>query len=350
MDSGAVMARQAKGAQITRQVFGELKSWWITSIYSYHGQSAYIPLFILTILMFVPVMTVFLCLTVLLSYGRYLFFAVAADAIWYLLRAILGKNFIAQAAGRYFRVFPEAGRRHEERVYDRNLRKQNREFERMEKDKKRERASSFYEEEGEDEDRFYDGYGRGYDRNNSDYDARGGRYDRHDSQKAYRGYEEDYAPEFDEDYDPEFEEEYGRGGKHNYDDEYDPEYNDQDYDGDYGPEYDEEYGDEDQDYDDYGEDEDYEDFEDEYSREYDEDFEDDYDDPRSRRSNRREQDTAGKAASSTFDFFAGCSSRESVDKKYKSLVKLYHPDNMDGDTAALQEINAQYAEAKKRFG
>ena len=72
----------------------------------------------------------------------------------------------------------------------------------------------------------------------------------------------------------------------------------------------------------------------------DEDFEDDYDDPGSRRD---------PAASSSFDFFAGCTNRESVDKKYKSLVKLYHPDNMDGDTAALQEINAQYAEAKKRF-
>ncbi len=53
---------------------------------------------------------------------------------------------------------------------------------------------------------------------------------------------------------------------------------------------------------------------------------------------------------SAFNFFAGCKSRESVDKKYRSLVKLYHPDNMDGDTKALQEINVQYSEAKKRFG
>ena len=74
----------------------------------------------------------------------------------------------------------------------------------------------------------------------------------------------------------------------------------------------------------------------------DEDFEDDYDDPGHDRYRE-------PVASSTFDFFAGCTSRESVDKKYKSLVKLYHPDNMDGDTAALQQINAQYAEAKKRF-
>ena len=66
----------------------------------------------------------------------------------------------------------------------------------------------------------------------------------------------------------------------------------------------------------------------------DEDYESDYDNP-------------GPAVS--FNFFAGCNSRESVEKKYRSLAKLYHPDNMDGDTASLQEINAQYELAKKRF-
>ena len=75
-----------------------------------------------------------------------------------------------------------------------------------------------------------------------------------------------------------------------------------------------------------------------YGEDYDEDYEDDYDAP-----------SPVKAATTSFDFFAGCNSKDSVDRKYKSLVKLYHPDNMDGDTAALQEINVQYAEAKKKF-
>ena len=55
------------------------------------------------------------------------------------------------------------------------------------------------------------------------------------------------------------------------------------------------------------------------------------------------------AGSQTFDFFAGCKSRESAERKYKSLVKLYHPDNMDGDNGALQEINVQYDKVKKHF-
>jgi hypothetical protein len=52
---------------------------------------------------------------------------------------------------------------------------------------------------------------------------------------------------------------------------------------------------------------------------------------------------------SAFNFFAGCTTMESATKKYRSLVKLYHPDNLDGDTTALQEINAQYNEIKKRL-
>jgi len=61
---------------------------------------------------------------------------------------------------------------------------------------------------------------------------------------------------------------------------------------------------------------------------YDEDLDEDYDE---------------------FNFFAGCNSLESIDKKYKQLVKLYHPDNPDGDTKALAEINIQYDKAKAKF-
>ncbi len=98
-------------------------------------------------------------------------------------------------------------------------------------------------------------------------------------------------------------------------------------------EYDEDY---------YEDDEDYDEDEDdliEENEEYDDEYDDFYDEPKTPFS--------GKAA--TFNFFAGCSSLESADKKYKSLVKLYHPDNLDGDTAVLQEINAQYSEIKKRL-
>ena len=52
---------------------------------------------------------------------------------------------------------------------------------------------------------------------------------------------------------------------------------------------------------------------------------------------------------STFDFFAGCKSRDGVVKKYHSLAKLYHPDNFEGDSSAITEINRQYKEAMGKY-
>ena len=106
-----------------------------------------------------------------------------------------------------------------------------------------------------------------------------------------------------------------------YDDEYEDEYFEEQYDE--PEEYDlDEYDDEADTY---------------YENEY-------YDDPAPKKSERRGSDNA------SFNFFAGCTTLDSANKKYKSLVKLYHPDNMDGDTSALQEINIQYNEIKKRLG
>ena len=261
------------GRHVVISVFSELYRWWMFNVYSYHGKAAYIPLFILTILMFIPVVCVFLCISVFLSFGNVLFIAVVVDAILYLLRALMGKSFLSQAMGRYYRLFPEAGRKHEEKQYDKLMKKRNREMEAEDRQRKRDKRAEFYDE---------DDYSENYE----------------DEEDYPEDYEDDYY-ESDEDYeDEEFEDS---------DDYYEDEEDDEDYDED-----------------------------DEY---YEEDFEDDYDEPRSRR----------EPAPSSFDFFAGCNSLESVNRKYKSLVKLYHPDNMDGDTAALQQINAQYAEAKKRF-
>lgn len=275
---GGEIAQQAtpmldRGRHVTTAIFAELFRWWMFNVHSYKGKAAYIALLLLTILMFLPVVCVLLAISVFASYGNVLFIGMVVDAVLYVLMAVFGKSFLTQFMGRYYRLFPEAGRKHEERKYDKMMRRRNKELEEEERNRRRDKRAEFYEDE-DSEDDYYDD-----------------RHDRYDD-------EEDY-------------------------------YEDEDYEGDYYE--DEEYEDEDED-EEFYEDEDYED----------EDFEDDYDDPRRDRYR-------GPVASSTFDFFAGCTSRESVDKKYKSLVKLYHPDNMDGDTAALQEINAQYAEAKKRF-
>lgn len=41
-------------------------------------------------------------------------------------------------------------------------------------------------------------------------------------------------------------------------------------------------------------------------------------------------------------FFAGVNSMGSLKKRYKDLLKIYHPDNKCGDTDAIQEINREY--------
>ncbi|SHI24185.1 hypothetical protein SAMN02745229_02317 [Butyrivibrio fibrisolvens DSM 3071] len=111
-------------------------------------------------------------------------------------------------------------------------------------------------------------------------------------------------------------------------------------------------------YDDYYEDE--EDNEEKYSRakygnKYsqadDEEAEDDYYEKSYRRngSSGSSSRSSRKSNFETFDFFAGCRSRDGVVKKYHSLAKLYHPDNLEGDSSAITEINRQYKEAIGKY-
>ncbi|MCR5337366.1 MAG: hypothetical protein K6E75_02290 [Lachnospiraceae bacterium] len=46
--------------------------------------------------------------------------------------------------------------------------------------------------------------------------------------------------------------------------------------------------------------------------------------------------------SSEFIFFKGATHPLAVKKRYKELIKIYHPDNMDGDKMILQRINQEY--------
>lgn len=41
-------------------------------------------------------------------------------------------------------------------------------------------------------------------------------------------------------------------------------------------------------------------------------------------------------------FFAGVSSQIALKKRYKELIKIYHPDNLGGDARAIQAINQEY--------
>lgn len=49
-------------------------------------------------------------------------------------------------------------------------------------------------------------------------------------------------------------------------------------------------------------------------------------------------------------FFIGVMNEYSLKKRYKDLIKIYHPDNLAGDTGTIQEINREYDKLKKRLG
>lgn len=56
----------------------------------------------------------------------------------------------------------------------------------------------------------------------------------------------------------------------------------------------------------------------------------------------KENITSGK-------FFAGIHSKEALKKRYHDLIKIFHPDNFDGDTTTLQEINREYDSLCKEY-
>lgn len=48
-------------------------------------------------------------------------------------------------------------------------------------------------------------------------------------------------------------------------------------------------------------------------------------------------------------FFLGVHDELSLKKRYRDLLKLFHPDSMNGDVHAMQAINKEYEEIKKAY-
>lgn len=48
-------------------------------------------------------------------------------------------------------------------------------------------------------------------------------------------------------------------------------------------------------------------------------------------------------------FFRGVGTKQSLKKRYKDLIKIYHPDNVDGDNKTVLEINKEYDYLSQRF-
>ncbi len=48
-------------------------------------------------------------------------------------------------------------------------------------------------------------------------------------------------------------------------------------------------------------------------------------------------------------FFSGVSNKKDLKKRYKDLIKIYHPDGQAGDTATVAEINREYEDLKTQL-
>lgn len=58
---------------------------------------------------------------------------------------------------------------------------------------------------------------------------------------------------------------------------------------------------------------------------------------------------AKKMEEQTFNFFDGCNDAESVKKRYRDLIKTYHPDQGNGSESTLKQINNQYENLLKKY-
>lgn len=58
----------------------------------------------------------------------------------------------------------------------------------------------------------------------------------------------------------------------------------------------------------------------------------------------------GSAAAGRGDlFFVGVQNKQALKKRYKDLLKIYHPDNVSGDVGTVQEINREYDRLQAQY-
>lgn len=69
---------------------------------------------------------------------------------------------------------------------------------------------------------------------------------------------------------------------------------------------------------------------------------------RQRTSNIRNQ-TVNTAAFEGSVFFSGVTNELALRKRYKELMKIFHPDNVCGDTKTLLRIQAEYESMKSKY-
>ena len=47
--------------------------------------------------------------------------------------------------------------------------------------------------------------------------------------------------------------------------------------------------------------------------------------------------------------FSGVDSEAALKKRYRELLRIFHPDNMNGDTGAMQNINKEYDSLRRKY-
>ncbi len=83
-----------------------------------------------------------------------------------------------------------------------------------------------------------------------------------------------------------------------------------------------------------------------------EDFETEKENYRSRYAAAGSSSTGGSVNVSAYRsgvFFNGVDNVLALKKRYRDLLKIFHPDNMDGDNETVQVINEEYAMLKEQF-
>lgn len=68
-----------------------------------------------------------------------------------------------------------------------------------------------------------------------------------------------------------------------------------------------------------------------------------------KRQEDQKRESQPKSQPVTSDFFNGCNNLESLNKRYRDLCKVYHPDMGNGSTEIFQKLNTEYEMLKKRM-
>lgn len=66
-------------------------------------------------------------------------------------------------------------------------------------------------------------------------------------------------------------------------------------------------------------------------------------------NNSSSYSTGNQSSSNNLEFFKGCSSVEELDKRYKKLCQVYHPDSATGDSDTFVKLKAEYEKLKEKF-